>query len=63
MPVHVFLQNETTGTPALKGQTDNRQANPIVTMLERVTIIIVVMGRSNSSGLCSVATWMHAIFF
>ena len=29
----------------------------------RKSYYIVVMGRSNSSGLCSVATWMHAIFF
>ena len=29
----------------------------------RKNYYIVVMGRSNSSGLCSVATWMHAIFF
>ena len=39
IPVHVFLQNETTGTLALNGQTENWQANPIVTMLERVTIL------------------------
>lgn len=56
IPVHVSLQNETTGTSALKGQTVQQAGN------SHSDHVLVVMGRSNSSGLCSVATWMNAIF-